>query len=78
MADPTLFGLIGPAALLAVLAVNGWMLWRHAPRLAAALELRPEPHPAFVGSGGEPNVLPFAGRRAARPMIAPAPFRLAA
>ncbi len=37
MADPTVFGLFGLSAFLAVLGVNLFLLWRHAPRLAEAL-----------------------------------------
>ena len=37
MAEPTVFGLFGLAAFLAVLGLNVGLIWRHADRLVSAL-----------------------------------------
>lgn len=79
MADPTTFGLFGLAAFLAMLGVNGVLLWRHAPRLTAAL--------GFAGSRGEimglvpegdPTVVRLQPRPMPRHAACAAPVRLAA
>ena len=79
MADPTVFGLFGLTAFLAVLGVNILLLWRHAPRLASALGFA-EAHGEMVLPlpEGEPNVVLLRPRAVLQPGGCAAPLGLAA
>lgn len=76
MADPTIFGLFGLCAFLAVLGLNLALLWRHAPRLAAALGFaESRGSVTLLLPEGEPNVVLL---RPARLVASESPLRLAA
>ncbi len=68
MTDPTIFGLLGPAALLAIAAANVRLLWRHGQRLVHALDWSPAAPWAAPLPAMQSNVLPFP-RPAVRPGV---------
>lgn len=77
MADPTVFGLFGLSAFLAVVGVNLVLLWRHAPQLSAALGFAEARGKLIVQQPeGEPNVVMLRPR--AMPCPGLSPVRLAA
>lgn len=78
MADPTISGLFGLSAFLAILGVNLFLLWRHGPRLAEALGFAQARGEIRLLPEGEPNVLRLQPRPAARMAACAAPARLAA
>lgn len=73
MAGSMLFGLLGPTILLAAVAINLRMFWRHGPGLAQALVWRPWVVVPAILPGSKANVLPLRPRHAAAKSARPRP-----